>query len=89
MHIASETGHGEILAALIEAGAKIDHSDAQGMRSLHLAANVDIARTLIAKGASVDSGARSPLFMATASARADVVRELIRNQADAKGRMKN
>ena len=83
MHIASEQGHAEILAALIEAGAKVDVSDAQRMRPLHLAANAETARLLIAHGAKVDIGLPSPLYMATMNGRADVVRELLRNDAHA------
>jgi len=83
-HIASDKGHAEILAALIEAGAKVDRPDAQGMRPLHFAANADIARALMAKGAQVDSRAPSPLFMATASGRADVVQVLVSSEANFK-----
>jgi ankyrin repeat protein len=83
MHIASENGHAEILAALIEAGAKVDVLDAQRMRPLHLAANAEIARLLIANGANVNLGLPSPLYMATMKGKADVVRELLRNDANA------
>jgi ankyrin repeat protein len=49
VHLASENGHSEILAALIEVGAKFDQMDEQRMRPLHLAANAGIARMLIAE----------------------------------------
>lgn len=52
VHIASEQGHQEILAALIKAGAKADEHDAHGMRPMHLAANAEVARTLMAIAAT-------------------------------------
>ena len=67
----------------VDAGAKIDRPDAQGMRPLHLAANAETARVLIANGAQVNSPMPSPLYTATMNGRADVVRELLRNDANA------
>ncbi len=84
VHLASEKGHAEILAALIEAGGNIDAVDAQLMQPLHLAANAETARLLIAKGAKVNAGTPSPLYMATMNGKAEVVRELLRQGTDAK-----
>jgi serine/threonine-protein phosphatase 6 regulatory ankyrin repeat subunit B len=81
VHIASEKGLAEILAALIEAGAKFDQADERQMRPLHFAANAGIARMLIAEGAKVDSPMPSPLYMATMAGKSDVVRELVRANA--------
>jgi ankyrin repeat protein/serine/threonine protein kinase len=82
VHLASEMGQPEILAELIEAGGRVDAVDAQRMRPLHLAANAETVRLLIANGAEVNTGMPSPLYMATMDGKTDVVRELLQNDAN-------
>lgn len=82
LHLASEEGNKAILAALLQAGAKPDQADSQGLRPLHLAANAEIARSLIAANAKINTGMPSPLYMATITGKADVVRELVKHNAN-------
>ncbi len=87
VHLASKSGHGEILTELIHAGAKVDERDESGLRPLHYAANAAVADELIKAGAKVNesNGRRasaSPLNHAALEGRADVVKVLIAHKAD-------
>ena len=77
---------------LLKAGGRLDATDAQGMRPLHvyaLSGNVAAVRAALAHGAdvsAVDARGQTPLFQASAFARADVVSLLIAAGTDLRHR---
>jgi ankyrin repeat protein len=89
LHVASEAGHGAVVAALLRAGADANTHSADGTTPLHLAAlsgNVEAVTALLANGAEVNAAEpgwnQTPLMLAAARGRAPVVQALLRHGAD-------
>lgn len=78
-----------VLAALVAAGADLDHADADGWRPLHLAANagrVPVLDALLAAGASMplacDGSVTPPLYLAASNGHVRMVERLLALGAD-------
>jgi ankyrin repeat protein len=90
LHIASKSGSGAVVRALLKAGSDPNVATTSGATALHFAAasgNVDAVNALLDKKA--DPNAResewgqTPLIFAAAEDRADVIRTLLKRGADA------
>ncbi len=89
LHLASQSGHGEMARALLEAGANANAYTTTGVSSLHFAAQADAAeaiRALIEHGAEVDArdsfSSRTPLMFAAHRGAAEATQALVRADAD-------
>ncbi len=89
LHLASQSGHGQVVSKLLEAGADANAFTTTGVASLHFAAQADAAeviRALIEHGAEVDArdsfSSRTPLMFATHRGAVEATRELVRADAD-------
>ena len=88
MHIASQSGHLEIVQILIAKGAKIDTNDISGNTSLHLATSYgqkQCLELLIQKGANIESRNSSgytPLHSAASVGQNQTLDILIQNGAN-------
>ncbi|MGD8175019.1 ankyrin repeat domain-containing protein [Marinimicrobium sp. ARAG 43.8] len=86
--VACQRGEPSIVMALLDAGAKVERSTADGVSPLALCAghsDVQTVERLLAKGASadaVDDTGQTPLMWAAANARLDNAKHLIREGAD-------
>lgn len=90
LHIAVERGYGDIALFLVENGAEVNITDANGNTPLifiiHKTGDVQITRRLLEKGAAVNAQNRTgetALMYAAWRGRADIVQLLLENQADA------
>ena len=89
LHLASQSGHGEVARALLEAGADANTYTTTGVSSLHFAAQADAGeaiRALIEHGAEVDArdtfSNRTPLMFAANRGALDATRALVSADAD-------
>ncbi len=89
LHLASQTGHGEVVRRLLEAGANANAYTSTGVSSLHFAAQADAAeaiRALIEHGAEVDArdafSNRTPLMFAAYRGALEATRALVQADAD-------
>ena len=89
LHLASQSGHGEVVRKLLEAGANANAYTSTGVSSLHFAAQADAAeaiRALIEHGAEVDArdtfSSRTPLMFAAYRGAVDATQALVRADAD-------
>ncbi|HEX7081526.1 MAG TPA: ankyrin repeat domain-containing protein [Gammaproteobacteria bacterium] len=85
---AVESGDGQSVRALLEAGAALDEAQADGTTALHVAAlrdDLEIADLLLAAGADVHAATRygvTPLALAAANGSAPMLRRLLEAGAD-------
>lgn len=89
LHLASQSGHGEVARALLEAGADANAYTSTGVSSLHFAAQADAAeaiRALIEHGAEVDArdsfSSRTPLMFAANRGALEATQVLVGADAD-------
>ncbi len=89
LHLASQSGHGEVARTLLEAGADANAYTTTGVSSLHFAAQADAAeaiRALIEHGAEVDArdtfSSRTPLMFAAYRGAVDATKALVSADAD-------
>lgn len=89
LHLASRSGHGEVVRALLEAGAEANAYTTTGVTSLHFAAEADAAeaiRALSEHGADVDArdsfSSRTPLMFASVRNALEATRALVDAGAD-------
>lgn len=89
LHIASETGNAEVVAALLKAGSDARALTTTGVTPLHLAAlsgNPAVISALVRRGAAVNAQepawGQTPLMVAASHGRADAIRALLQHGAD-------
>ena len=89
LHLASRSGHGEVVRALLEAGADANAYTTTGVTSLHFAAEADAAEgihALIEHGADVDArdsfSSRTPVMFASVRNALQATRALVDAGAD-------
>ena len=89
LHLASRSGHGEVVRALLEAGADANAYTTTGVTSLHFAAEADAAEgihALIEHGADVDArdsfSSRTPVMFASVRNALEATRALVDAGAD-------
>jgi ankyrin repeat protein len=90
LHIASKSGSGAVVRALLKAGSDPNVATTSGATALHFAAasgNVDAVNALLDKKADLNAHesewGQTPLIFAAAEDRADVIRTLLKRGADA------
>lgn len=89
LHLASQSGHGVVARALLEAGADANAYTTTGVSSLHFAAQADAAEAILAlieHGAEVDArdtfSNRTPLMFAAYRGAVEATEALVRADAD-------
>ncbi len=89
LHLASQSGHGVVARALLEAGADANAYTTTGVSSLHFAAQADAAEAILAlieHGAEVDArdtfSNRTPLMFAAYRGALEATEALVRADAD-------
>ena len=90
LHIATETGHGDVAMFLVESGADVNLTDANGNTPLifiiHKMGSLEITKRLLEKGALVNTQNRTgetALMYAAWRGHSDIVALLLENRADA------
>ena len=90
LHIAAEKGYGDVVIFLVENGADVNFTDANGNTSLifiiHKTGNLEITKRLIAKGAVVNAQNRTgetALMYAAWRGHSAIVKLLLEHRADA------
>ncbi len=89
LHLASQSGHGVLARALLEAGADANAYTTTGVSSLHFAAQADAAEAILAlieHGADVDArdtfSNRTPLMFAAYRGAIEATQALVKADAD-------